>query len=535
MGTQVTVASSGPTDPTDQADQAQPLNTLLDARGIRKAYGGSIALRDVSLAVRAGEIHALLGENGAGKSTLIRCLAGTPPPDAGTIIVEGHQLPPHHGPVEATAAGLAFIHQESTLIESLSVEENIAIVEGYPRRFGLIDWLAVRRRAIETLDLLGVSIDPRATIAELPLASRTMVAIARALALSAKLLILDEPTASLGPTDVARLFAALRRISSQGGAVIFVSHRLDEVYDLCDHITVLRDGANVGSAQPRDLSRREMVAMICGHEVSFAAKNLPQRALEPLLQATALEGELIAPISFTVGAGEIVGFTGLSDAGHYELGEMLFGMAPLVGGQLRLQGQPYTARSPVAALAASVAYLPRDRNLDGLAREMTLTENLYLNPARESPAMAGSMWLLKEREDHAAVALLRRFAVRPPLPDARVSTLSGGNAQKVLLARWLSSGARLLIINDVSVGVDIGAREEIYAAIRLASASGTAVMIITSDFEEIENLCSRALVFSRGLLRAEFEGDQLTVHNLSGALAGPKLSMEAGAIAGTNS
>ena len=508
---------------------------LLEAKGVRKAYGGSVALSGVSLAVEAGQIHALLGENGAGKSTLIKCLAGTPPPDAGTISIEGHQLPDQHGPFDATAAGLAFIHQESTLIEGLSVEENIAIVEGYPRRFGLIDWFAVRRRAIETLDLLGVAIDPGARVAELPLAGRTMVALARALALSAKLLILDEPTASLGPSDVARLFAALRRISSQGGAVIFVSHRLEEVYDLCDHITVLRDGANVGNARPRDLSRNQMVAMICGREVRIAGKARLQRDAEPLLVAKGLEGELVAPIDFTVGAGEIVGFTGLSDAGHYELGEILFGLAPMVSGELRLQEQSYAPRSPVAALAASVGYLPRDRNLEGLAREMTLTENLFLNPARESPARAGSIWLLKEREDAAATSLLRRFAVRPPLPNARIGTLSGGNAQKVLLARWLSSGARLLIINDVSVGVDIGAREEIYAAIRLAAASGAAVMIVTSDFEEIENLCSRALVFSRGLLRAEIEGDQLTVHNLSGALAGSTLSMEAGVAGGMHS
>ena len=504
---------------------------LLDASGVRKAYGGSLALRGVSLSVQAGQIHALLGQNGAGKSTLIRCLAGTPAPDAGTITVEGHTLAHQHGPAQAMAAGLAFIHQESTLIESLSVEENIAMVEGYPRRFGLIDWLAVRRRAIETLDLLGVAIDPRAKVADLPLASRTMVAIARALALSAKLLILDEPTASLGPSDVAQLFAALRRISAQGGAVVFVSHRLDEVYDLCDHLTVLRDGANVGSARPRDLSRAEMVAMICGREVRFTPKSLPQRVTEPLLQATALEGELLAPLDFTVNAGEIVGFTGLSDAGHYELGEMLFGLAPVTSGRLTLQGEAFAPSSPSAALKSSVAYLPRDRNLDGLARDMTLTENLFLNPARESTAMQGSRWLRRKREDSAAVALLQRFTVRPPLPDACVATLSGGNAQKVLLARWLSNGARLLIINDVSVGVDIGARAEIYAAIRLASASGTGVMIMTSDFEEIENLCSRALVFSRGLLRAEFAGAQLTVRNLSGALAGPQLSIEAGACA----
>lgn len=507
---------------------------LLEATGIRKAYGGSIALRGVSLAVRAGEIHALLGENGAGKSTLIKCLAGTPAPDAGTICVDGRPLPAQHGPKAATAAGLAFIHQESTLIESLSVEENIAIVEGYPRRFGLIDWPAVRRRALETLDLLGVVIDPRAKVAELPLASRTMVAIARALALSAKLLVLDEPTASLGPGDVDRLFAALRRISSRGGAVIFVSHRLDEVYDLCDRLTVLRDGANVGSAQPRELSRREMVTMICGHEVRLAAKRSPQPAGAPLLRVEALEGELLAPLDFSVDAGEIVGFTGLSDAGHYELGEMLYGLAPCVGGRVQLQGQPYTPRSPATALQARVAYLPRDRHLDGLAREMTLSENLFLNPARGSPAMANSIWLSKAREHAAATSLLRRFAVRPPLPAARIGTLSGGNAQKVLLARWLSCDARLLIINDVSVGVDIGAREEIYAAIRLACSGGTAVMIVTSDFDEIQNLCSRALVFSRGLLRAELAGDEVTASNLSAALAGPLLSKESGVAAGVS-
>lgn len=500
---------------------------LLEAKDIRKAYGGSVALRGVSLSVRAGEIHALLGENGAGKSTLIKCLAGTPAPDSGTISVDGRLLPAQHGPVDATAAGLAFIHQESTLIESLSVEENIAMVEGYPRRFGLIDWPAVRRRAIETLDLVGVAIDPRARVGELPLASRTMVAIARALALSARLLILDEPTASLGPSDVDRLFAALRRISSRGGAVVFVSHRLDEVYDLCDRLTVLRDGANVGSAQPRELSRRDMVTMICGRELSFTAKGAPELSAAPLLRAEALEGELLAPLDFCIDAGEIVGFTGLSDAGHYELGEMLYGLSPCMGGRVQLQDEAYTPRSPALALQAGVAYLPRDRNLDGLAREMTLSENLFLNPARDSPAMANSVWLSQEREHAAAVALLRRFAVRPPLPGARIGTLSGGNAQKVLLARWLSFGARLLIINDVSVGVDIGAREEIYAAIRRVSSNGTAVMIVTSDFEEIQNLCSRALVFSRGLLRAEFEGDELTVSNLSAALSGPPLLTQA--------
>ncbi len=510
----------------------ETLAPLLDARDIRKAFGGAVALRGASLGVAPGEIHALLGENGAGKSTLIKGIAGTPPPDSGTIVVDGRRLSAGHGPAEAAAAGLAFIHQESTLIEDLTVEENIAIVEGYPRRFGLIDWPAVRRRAEGALDAVGVAIDPGARVAELPIAARTTVAIARALALSAKLLVLDEPTASLGAKDVAALFAALRRISARGESIVFVSHRLDEVYDLCDRITVLRDGANVGTAAPRDLSRRELVRMICGHDVSFVPKSTDARATAPALVARAFEGESVAPIDFAIGTGEIVGFTGLSDAGHYEIGAVLFGLAPRLAGTVTLDGTSLALRSPAAAMAQGVAYVPPDRNGEGLGREMTLAENLFLNPDRRSPAMAGGFWLRAAREESAAEALLRRFAVRPPVPQALIGTLSGGNAQKVLLARWLSTPARLLIINDVSVGVDIGAREEIYAAIRQAAETGAAVMIVTSDFEEIANLCSRAYVLARGVLRAELTGADLTIAGIAAALAGASVgaTRETGAI-----
>ncbi len=493
---------------------------LLEARHIRKAFGGAVALRNATLIVRPGEIHALLGENGAGKSTLIKCLAGTPPPDSGTIVVEGRTLPPQHGPGTAMKAGLAFIHQESTLIEDLTVEENMAIVEGYPRRFGLIDWTAVKRRAREALEALDISIDPRARVAELPLASRTTVAIARALALSAKLLVLDEPTASLGAKGVSALFSALRHVSAAGNGIVFVSHRLDEVYNLCDRVTVLRDGADVGTASPGTLSRGDMVAMICGHHVTFKRKGAPPPASSPVIEAKALSGGMVAPVSFEVGPGEIVGFTGLSDAGHYDLGAMLFGLAPILEGSLSLDREAFRPGSPAAAIERGVGYVPPDRNRDGLAREMTLAENLFLNPARGSPARDGSRWLWGPREGAAAASLLKRFSVRPPLPDARVGTLSGGNAQKVLLARWLSSPARLLVINDVSVGVDVGAREDIYAAIREAAAAGTAIMIVTSDFEEIENLCSRALVFVRGVLRAELLGDDVTISGVASFLAG---------------
>jgi ribose transport system ATP-binding protein len=492
---------------------------LLDVQHLRKAFGAAIALRDASLSVMPGEIHALLGENGAGKSTLIKCLAGTHSFDAGSIRIEGRLLPAHHGPDEAAEAGLAFIHQEGALIEDLSVEENIAIVEGYPRRFGLIDWQAVRLKARQALDALGVSIDPRIKIAALPIADRTTVAIARALALSAKILVLDEPTASLGAKDVAALFAALRRISARGHAIVFVSHRLEEIYALCDRVTVLRDGANAGTAKVSDLTQSELVSMICGHDVRFAQKTTFVIG-KKVLAAKSIEGEAIAPFDFSVSAGEIVGFTGLSDAGHYELGKMLFGSSPILSGIIELEGQSFAPHSPMEAMRKGVGYVPADRNLEGLARDMTLRENLFFNSAHGTIAMGGSESIGPRQERTKTEALLKRFIVRPNETEAFVTALSGGNAQKVLLARWLSGRARVLVINDVSVGVDIGAREEIYMAIRQSAEAGAAILIMTSDFEEIMNLCSRAYVLVRGELRAELKGDEITITKISNILAG---------------
>ena len=247
-------------------------DALLCATGIKKVFGGAVALSHGNLSVRAGEIHALLGENGAGKSTLIKCLAGTPPPDAGEILIGGTALPQGHSARHAAEAGIAFIHQETALIESLSVEENIALANGYQRRGGLIDWEEVRRFARIALNKMGVDLDPSRLVAELPPATRTVLAIAAALARSARILVLDEPTASLGASDVQALFRVLRRISEAGNAVVFVSHRLDEVYELCDRITVLRDGATVGTVMPDDITKDDLIALICGHRVVIDKK-----------------------------------------------------------------------------------------------------------------------------------------------------------------------------------------------------------------------------------------------------------------------
>jgi ribose transport system ATP-binding protein len=512
-GTETAGADATTAPATAQAD------FLLQAAGLRKSYGGTVALANGSLAVRRGEIHGLLGENGAGKSTLIKCLAGTPAPDEGTIIVDGQELPRGHSARHAAEAGLAFIHQEGSLIETLSVEENIALTAGYPRRAGFIDWPRLRRFARDALEVLGVELDPSRIVAELPQATRTVVAIARALAQSARIVVLDEPTASVSPNDARALFRVLKRLSAAGNAVVFVSHRLDEVYELCDRIAVLRDGVTVASDLTTDISQKDLISIICGHEVAFAKKQATTTTGEPRLQVRDLKGPMVGPISFSVWPGEIVGFTGLSDAGHYEIGELIFGLKTPTTGALLLAGMPFAPDSPREALKRGVAYLPPDRIGSGLAREMTLAENLFLNPQYSGLSLTSNGILSPARERVAALSILRQFQVRPPDPDAPIASLSGGNAQKVLVARWLHKAAEILIVNDATVGVDVRAREEIYEVIRRAATAGTAVLLITSDFEEVQSLSGRAFVFVRGILSEELVGDRVTVPEITGALA----------------
>ena len=364
---------------------------LLCAKNIKKVYGGAVALADGNLTVRSGEIHALLGENGAGKSTLIKCLAGTPPPDAGEIQVGRVTLPISHSARHATEAGLAFIHQETTLIETLSVDENIALANGYKRRGGLIDWRQVRRSAEAAMGKMGVYVDPSRLVAELPTATRTVLAIAAALARSARILVLDEPTATLGANDVQVLFGVLRRISEAGNAVVFVSHRLDEVYELCDQITVLRDGVTVGAVKSNDISKDDLVALICGHHVAISQKQKAPAVTAPVLTVTNLRGPLAGPVSFTVRSGEILGLTGLSDAGHYEVGEILFGLKRARSGSVTLRDRPFAPNSPIEAMRRGVGYVPPDRNVLGLARDMDSYRKTY-SSIRAAVHLPSAVW-----------------------------------------------------------------------------------------------------------------------------------------------
>jgi ribose transport system ATP-binding protein len=493
-----------------------PDRTVLSATNLRKVYGGTVALADGNLAVARSQIHALVGENGAGKSTLIRCVAGTPPPDSGRIVVGGVTFPERHTPANAATAGVGFIHQDAALVDELSVAENIALTVGYRQRLRLIDWRGVRRSAREALDRMGVDLDTRSLVAELPPATRMIVAIARALARSPRVLVLDEPTANLSARDVATLFGVLRTLRDDGAGIVYVSHRLDEVEEICDRITVLRDGQTVGTVRTDEVSKRELVEMICGHDVVIRRGATAVRTGEAVLDVAELEGPFLEPISFHVGRGEIVGFTGMSDAGHYVLGELLFGVAPTTGGNAELLGSPYRPARSADAIARGVAYIPPDRNVQGLAKELSLLENLFMNPDSAPTSIKRvTQLMLGGPERREASSLLRRFGVTPPAPDERVSALSGGNSQKVLVARWLRRSPTLLIVSDLTVGVDVGARAEIYEQIKAIAAQGSAVIVITSDFQEIEALCSRAFVLQRGRLIGTLESDGVTVDNIT--------------------
>ena len=489
---------------------------ILSVTGLRKVYGGTVALAEGELEVAAGEIHAVVGENGAGKSTLIRSLAGTPPPDSGTIAVGGDTFPERHTPADAAAAGLGFIHQDAALVDDLSVGENIALVTGYAHRGAVIDWRQVHRAAGRALEALGVDLDPRQLVAELPPASRMIVAIARALANSPRVLVLDEPTASLSARDTERLFTVLRGLRDSDRGIVFVSHRLDEVIDLCDRITVLRDGHTVGTVGSTEVSQRELVKMICGQDVDTRRSTVQPELSDPVLRVRGLSGPFLEPISLEVAGGEIVGLTGMRDAGHYVLGELLFGIIPRYGGEVELVGRPFAPQRPAEAIERGVAYIPPDRDGQGVAKEMSLLENLFMNPVSDaSPLrrMFGGIRHGRERRD--ARALLRRFRVTPPVPDEHVSALSGGNVQKVLVARWLRTTPTLLIVSDLTVGVDVGARADIHAEVRRMAQAGSAVIVLTSDFEEIEAICTRTFVLQRGHLIDALYGDDVTVRSIT--------------------
>ena len=483
---------------------------LIAFRDIFKSFGGVRALKGVSVDVRAGEILALLGENGAGKSTLIKLLAGIFEPTQGGIFYRGEAYT-HRPPTFGVRQPVAFIHQDLGLIEWMTIAENIGLATGFPRKFGFVDWRAVEAATERALAQIDCRLDPTMRVRDLSRTEKSLVAIARALSVEADVLVLDEPSASLPADEVHRLFDALRPLKARGVGMIYVSHRLDEVFEIADRITVLRDGLVVGERQVGETNPEELVSLIVGKALDRYEGSRQGDKGAARLAARALTVEGAGPVSFDVRQGEIVGLVGLRGAGQERVGRALFGALPF-GGVLTLDGEAVAFRNSADAMTAGVGLIARDRIEESAATGRTIRENTFVNPGALGRGLFSM--LSPRREAEQAREIGARVGLRPNAPELPIEALSGGNQQKVIVGRWLEIAQRLLIAEDPTAGVDVGAKAEIYRLLDAALAKGLAIVVVSTDFEEVARLCHRALVFSRGEIVADLKDEDITLERL---------------------
>ena len=475
-----------------------------------KTFGATRALQGVSLDVQRGEVVALLGENGAGKSTLIKVLGGLFRPDSGQVLIDGQ---PYRHQVRGGRSPVAFIHQDLGLIEWMTVAENIGLAGGFSDRrlLGSIDWRAARRRARDALALVGCEFDPDTRVRSLSRTEKSLVAIARALMVDCDYLVLDEPTASLPADEVERLFAAIRQLKERGVGMIYVSHRLDEVFRIADRVAVMRDGRKVGEMPVADTDPSELVSLIVGRS---DLKLFKKAALEPgpvRAKVVGLTTRHAGPVSFEVRTGELLGLVGLRGAGQEEIGRALFGAVPHRG-EVTLDGRKPDLSSTVAALHAGIGLVARERTEESICPSLSIRENCFLNPGAAGRGLFSP--LSPGVEAKRAAALGARVGLRPNDPAMAIEGLSGGNQQKVIVGRWLATGRRLLVAEDPTAGVDIGAKADIYRLIASALQAGLAVVVVSTDFDEVAQICHRALVFNRGSIIAELTGGALTTEGV---------------------
>ncbi|MFN8591671.1 MAG: sugar ABC transporter ATP-binding protein [Thermomicrobiales bacterium] len=480
---------------------------VLELRDIAKTFGGTHALRGVTVIVRPGEVHAIVGENGAGKSTLIKILCGYYRADEGTIILEGN--PVHiHNPQGAMRMGIATVHQQFTLVPELSVAENIFLGRLPRGGNGLIDWDRLYRDAEAVLERIDFALDVRRPVRMYGAAGRQVTEIARALSLDAKILILDEPTAVLGPSEVDKLFAIIRGLQNQGVTILYISHRLAEIFSIADRVTVLKDGQLVGTYDVNDrLDRDFLVGKMVGREWR---SYFPERVSGETTEVLRVEGLSRPPIfedvSFSIQRGEILGLAGLVGSGRTKLCKALFGAMPYSGGTIYVDGQPVRIRSPRDALAHGIAYLSEDRHHEGVIMPLPIGKNVTLAVLdRFVPSWVPAGLLDLRREGKFVDDMIARVDVRTWGRGQVVATLSGGNQQKVALAKWLSTQARVFLLDEPTVGIDVGAKAEIYQLVAALAREGVACLLVSSDIPEVLSMSSRVIVMRKGRISGELD------------------------------
>jgi ABC-type sugar transport system ATPase subunit len=466
--------------------------------GIEKRFPGVHALRGVNLHLRPGEVHALIGENGAGKSTLIKVLTGAVPPDAGEIRLDDEQAS-FHSPADAERAGIAVVHQETQLFPELTVAENVMVAHPptrFPAPFRVRDRAATRRRAREFLDRLGIQVDVRAPAGTLPAAERKLIEVARALAADARVLLLDEPTAALDRGEVERLFELMHRLAVAGRSLLFASHKLEEVMQVSTRITALRDGAVVAHAETSEVTLRDLIHVIAEGDL----REFPSFETEvgaPVLRASGVEASGVGPIDLEARAGEILALTGLVGSGATSFARAAAGARPYDRGEVSVDGQRLPPGDRAAAAAHGLGFVPEERKVEGIVPELSVERNIALG-AIENVSARG--WLSRRRMREQARTFMSTLDIRPRIPTMPAGNLSGGNQQKVLLARWLASKSAVLVLEEPTHGIDVGAKAEIHALLRRYAGDGGALVVVSRETAELLDLADRIGVFRNGRL-----------------------------------
>ena len=484
----------------------------IEMKGIDKSFGTNQVLKNAGFLLRDGEVHALMGENGAGKSTLMKILTGVYTRDAGTVIVDGKEVE-YHNPQEAEKAGIVFIYQELNVMFDLTVEENLFMGKEITKGFGICDKKAMRKKAKEVLDMMGVDINPSAVMSELSVGQQQMIEICKALMVDAKVIIMDEPTAALTQSETDALFKVIHSLRKKGVSMVYISHRMEEIFELCDRITVLRDGSYIGTEEIKDIDMNDIVKMMIGREIG---ERFPSRDVK--LGAEVLKVEkLTSPgvfhdVSFSVKAGEVLGVSGLMGAGRTEIMQAIFGNLPVESGKIYIEGKETVIKNPEAAMKAGIGFITEDRKTEGLMLEKSIEENISL--ANLGKVSGKNHVLSNSAEDALVKKGIEEFHIRCFGPSHECGNLSGGNQQKVVLAKWIYTDPKILILDEPTRGVDIGAKKEIYSVINEMAAKGVAIIMVSSELPEVLGMSDRIMVVREGEVRGIISKEEANQENV---------------------
>ena len=477
----------------------------IEMKGIDKAFGSNQVLKNAGFFLKDGEVHALMGENGAGKSTLMKILTGVYTRDAGTVLVDGKEVV-YKNPQEAEKAGIVFIYQELNVLFDLTVEENLFMGKEITKGFGICDRKAMRAKAQEVMDKMGVNIPVNAVMSDLSVGQQQMVEICKALMADAKVIIMDEPTAALTASETRGLFEVINSLRKKGVSIVYISHRMEEIFELCDRITVLRDGEYVGTENIADIDLDHVVQMMIGRTIG---ERFPKReshiGAEVLRVEGLTSGKLFKDVHFDVKAGEVLGVSGLMGAGRTEIMQALFGNLPVDAGKIYIDGKEVTIKNPRQAIAAGIGFITEDRKVEGLLLEKSIAENIHIANLGK---VSNGLILNKEKQMAIVKKGIEEFKVRCFGPDHECGNLSGGNQQKIVLAKWVYTDPKILILDEPTRGVDIGAKKEIYNIINQMAADGVAVIMVSSELPEVLGMSDRIAVVHEGKITGILDAAQ---------------------------